>query len=363
MFMEIYLQRFMKGGRLMAFASMIFVFIIIICIILCLLFITGLIFLIAGIVNKRKPKYIGKKSPAVCIITGSILLLLPVVSTLTLIITSISSAVIKNIKRADYDNVTDRWRNEWVSDHVAADEAIKQLLESADTGDRETFAKTFTPNIQENENFQVLLDDFFELYPVGLSQCELDGGNAGSSGSYNYGHNVQTGRAYYTCTLNGEWYYIGMSFCFENTDSPDDVGVDFFCIENLEANALDTEYADDEYLVCAIKNENEVTARLIDGRGFVFEPTPERVITETQMCEYLQNYDDLDNLVFEIGAPNVTKKYSNCTGCDHYYELLPEDGEPRYAYICTSFPSGKLLYGYICSDTETFYNRKLFSKE
>ena len=107
----------------MAFASMMFVFIIIICIILSLLFIIGLIFLIAGI----------------------------------------SSAVIKNIKRADYDNITDRWRNEWVSDHTATDEAIEELLNSADKGDRETFSKTFTPNIQKNENFQALLDYFFEL--------------------------------------------------------------------------------------------------------------------------------------------------------------------------------------------------------
>lgn len=347
----------------MAFISMMFVFIIIICIILSLLFITGLIFLIAGIVNKRKPKYIGKKSPVVCIITGSILLVMPVFTILILIITGLSSAVIKNIKRADYDNVTERWRNEWVSDHTAADEAIKQLLESADSGDRETFAKTFTPNIKKNENFESALNLFFDSYPIGLSQCNLNGGNTGSSGSYSYGHNVQTGGAYYTCMLNGEWYYIGMSFCYENTDSPDDVGVDFFCIENLEANALDSEYNDDEHLVCTIKSKNEVTARLIDGRGFLFEPSPQRVITEAQMREYLKKYDELYDLSLEIGDPNVTKKYSNCTGYDHYYELAPENGEPRYAYICTSSPSGDFTYGYICSDSETFYDRKLFAKE
>lgn len=347
----------------MAFVSMMFVFIVIIFIILSVLFITGLIFLIAGIVNKRKSKNIGKKSPIVCIVTGSVLLILPVGTILILIITGITSAVSTTMKRADYDNVTDKWRNEWVTDNRAAYEAIRELLKAADSGDRETFAKTFTPNIQKDENFQAVLDAFFEAYPVGLSQCKLDGGSVGSSGSFDHGNNVQTGRTFYTCVINGEWYYIGMSFCYENTNSPDDVGVDFFCIENLEANALDTEYADDEHLVCAIKSENEVTARLIDGRGFVFEPTPERVITPAQMSEYLNKYDDLDELCREIGDPNVTKKYSNCTGCDHYYELVPENGEPRYAYICTDYPSGELLYGYICSDTKTFYDRQLFSKK
>lgn len=352
-----------KGGIIMALVSMFFVFIIIICIILGLLFITGLIFLISGIVKKRKPKYIGKKSPVVFIVTGAVLLVLPVVTALILIITGISNAVITNIKRADYDNVTDRWRNEWVTDHAAAEGAIKELLESADKGDRETFAKTFTPNIQEKENFQAVLDTFFESYPVGLSQCELDGGNTGSSGSYDYGHNVQTGGAYYTCMLDGEWYYIGMSFCFENTDAPYNVGVDFFCIENLEANALDAEYADNDHLVCSIKSENEVTARLIGGRGFVFEPTPERVITEEQMIYYISEYTDLSLISSAIGDPNVTKKYSNCVGYDHYYELAPEDGEPRYAYISTESQAGRVVSGYICSDTETFYERELVSKE
>ena len=82
-----------------------------------------------------------------------------------------------------------------------------------------------------------------------------------------------------------------------------------------------------------------------------------------QMREYLKKYDNLSDLSFEIGDPNVTKKYSNCTGYNHYYELTPENGEPRYAYICTSSPSGDFTYGYICSDSETFYDRKLFSKE
>lgn len=352
-----------ERGYIMAFVSMVLVFLIIVLIILGFLFITGLIFLIIGLVKKSKPKNIGKKSPIVCIVTGSILLALPVLTTLVLVVTGVSSSISTAIKRSDYENVTDKWRNERVSDHEAADGAIKELLESADTGNRETFAKTFTPNIQGSEDFDDALDKFFEEYPVGLSECELDGGNVGSSGSYNYGHNVLTGGAYYTCMLDDEWYYIGMNFCYENTDSPDDVGITFLCVENLEANALDVEYSDDEYLVCSIKSENEVTARLIKGKGFIFEPTPGRVITEEQMREYLEKYDTLRELSLEIGEPNVVKKYSNCTGYDYYYELASENGEPRYAYICTNSPMGEILYGYVCSDTETLYDRELVDDE
>lgn len=352
----------------MGFVSMIFVYGIFICAMFGLLFIVGLIFLIIGIVNKRKTKYIGRKSPIVCIITGSAFLVLPVVVTVVLIIGGISSAVSKDIKRTDYDCIIDRWRNERVSDNQAADEAIQELLGAADAGDREKFAKTFTPNLQESDNFESLVNAFFDSYPIGLSQCELGGGNVSSSGSYDDGDVEKIGITSYTCVLDDEWYYIQMSFCNESTTSPNDVGVTSFYIENLEAYALDSEDSDNqdsgnEYLVCKLKKENEVKARLIRGTGFVFEPTPERIITETQMRKYLEKYDNLYDLSLEIGNPNVTKKYSFCTGYDNYYELAPEDGEPRYAYICTSSSDGSFLYGYICSDKECLYDRPLFPEE
>ncbi|MBP1560989.1 MAG: DUF5104 domain-containing protein [Oscillospiraceae bacterium] len=343
----------------MAFVSMIFAFLAIVLIILGVMFIAGLLFLIPGIVNARKPKYAGKKSPVVFIVIGTLLIALPVGTALTLLVVGVSNSVSTNIRRMGYDNVTDKWRSEWVSDHTAAEDAIEELLSSADAGDRERFAKTFTPNIQQSENFDAALDDFFAAYPVGLSRCELDGGNVGSSGSYNYGHNVQTGGTHYTCVLDGEWYHIIMEFCYENTDFPDDVGVTFFAVENLEANALDIDYKDKQ-LVCNIKSDSEVSARLIGGDAFLFEPYPDRVITEEEMIAYLAEYDDLYDLSREIGEPNVTKKYSNCTGYDHYYELAPENGEPRYAYICTNSPTGRFLNGYICSDTIGFYDRTLF---
>lgn len=341
----------------MAFVSMIFAFLAIVLIILGILFIAGLILLIIGVVNKRKPKNKGKKYPIVLIVIGSLLLIMPVGTGIVLIACSAVGSVSTSIKRMDYESVTDKWRNEWTTDHAAANEAINELLTCADSGDYEHFAKTFTPNIQKSEDFEKNLDDFFSAYPAGLSQCELDGGNVGSSGSYNYGHNVQTGSTSYTCVMNDEWYHIRLQFCYENTDSPDDVGVTFFSVENLEATALDIEY--DKSLVCNIKSKSEVSARLIKNIAFEFEPHPDRMITKEEMRTYLRKYDDLSSLEEEIGSPNVTKKYDICTGYDHYYELAPENGEPRYAYICTDSPSGSILYGHLCSNTETFYDYDL----
>lgn len=346
----------------MAFASMMIVFIIFVIAIFGILLFAGLMMIIAGIITRAKPKNAGRKYPTVLIVIGAITFLIPAVTASVIVIGGIGSQISTIIKRQSYTGVTDQWRNEWVTDSEAADGAIKELLESAEAGDREQFKKTFTPNIQNSQGFETAINDFFNAYPKGLGSCELKGSGVSSSGSYNYGNNVQTGNASYTCFINEEWYSIRMSFCYENTNNPDDVGVNFFSIENLEAYALDEDY-EGKNLICSIKSEDEVTARLVDNRGFIFEPYPERVITEAQMKEYLAKYDDLYHLEQEIGKPNISIKYDNCTGYDHYYELVPENGKPRYAYICTNSPSGKFLYGYVCSDTNSYYDKKLFDDD
>ncbi|MDE7233506.1 MAG: hypothetical protein K2N29_00415, partial [Ruminiclostridium sp.] len=55
-----------------------FVGAVIVGIILIGLFVIGVVFLIVGIVRKRKPRNAGKKAPAVCIASGAVCLLLSI---------------------------------------------------------------------------------------------------------------------------------------------------------------------------------------------------------------------------------------------------------------------------------------------
>ena len=261
----------------------------------------------------------------------------------------------KQAAEEKYSNPTDRWRNEMVLEYETSD-AINWLLSAADSGDRSAFAQLFAPVIQNSGEFAAQLDSFFESYPVGLSECELDGGQTHGGGEYGSGDRESHRSDQYTCFLDGEWYYIYLSFCYENTKVPDEVGITFFRIENLEANALDRDYSENDHLTCRIADESEVTARLIDDRGFIFEPTPERSITLEQMREYLEKCDDLSDVIEMIGEPNAAKKYYNATGYDYYYELTSDDGSPLYAYICTHSPYGRMLYGYVCSDKDTLFD-------
>lgn len=145
------------------------------------------------------------------------------------------------IKRRSYTNVTDKWRNEWwVSDYNAARDVIEELLSDADACDRERFIKTFKQRIQNSEKFQSELDDFFEVYPKGLSQGELkrDGFTSISSSC----------SAYYSCTLDNKKYYIRVGYTCDNF-KPEDIGVEYFYIESDEIYSQKNEYGK-KVLVC-----------------------------------------------------------------------------------------------------------------
>ncbi|MDY3791474.1 MAG: DUF5104 domain-containing protein [Oscillospiraceae bacterium] len=342
----------------MAFVSMMFVFVVIICLVLGAVFAAGVILLISGIVRVREPKYMGHALPAVFIAAGSVLIAVSVGIVIFLAVSGMISSAEMSERRSGYENVIELWRNERVSENSAAVGAMNELLSAADDGDRERFGKLFIVDFQNSEIFESAINDFFEAYPVGLSECERESSGVTSNSS----SDVRRGSVSYTCMQNGEWYKIKLRFCCYNENSPDEVGVEFFCIENLEGAASDTYYGY-KHLVCNIKSDSEVSARLISGTPFLFEPTPERQIAATEMIKLLRKYDNLYDLSGEIGKPNVTKKYSSSADYYHYYELVPKDGIPLYAQICTSSEQGGILYAYICSDTESFYRVELNDDE
>ena len=75
--------------------------------------------------------------------------------------------------------------------------------------------------------------------------------------------------------MNDEWYTIELGFCYENTDNPERVGVTKFTIRNLggaayfnKKHSRDSHYLEDEYLICSIMSDQEISARLINGIPF-----------------------------------------------------------------------------------------------
>lgn len=355
----------------MAFASMIIVFMAIILLILGILLVAGLIFLGIGMVKRKNPKNKGKKHPIVFIVIGSLLSLPAAVSIVIVLVTSLITNTKTAIKRTQYECLPDKWRNERVQDHKAAQEVLDALLKAADEGDKEAFALNFTPEIQKQSDFDDTLDIFFKSYPEGFSECDIEVGPVGGGGAYNYGHNVLNAGTSIDVVMDGEWYTIGLSFCYENTDNPEKVGVTNFTIMNLGGAAYynneynkNTLHFEDEYLICSIMNDQEISARLINDIPLLWTDTPEPKLTENEMRELLNNYRDKGIWIPEvhdvIGEPNARIKLSNATGYDYYYELAQkEDSTPQYVHICTSSEKGRIIDAYLCDSENQYYDNPI----
>lgn len=241
-----------------------------------------------------------------------------------------------------------------------SNQLIHQLLDSADSNDKETFAKTFTPSIQKREDFNAVIDNFLKSYPKGLSKCEVVDVLVPISGSYEQEKNIVTGLSYYTCTLNKEKYNIFMQLCYENVKFPDDVGVMLFKIQNLDGQALDIEYKDGDYLICATGSHDDITVRLINGCGVKYKPVSERKLTVNNMEKLISKYDNIHDIIAEIGEPDGIKNYTNSNVSDFYYELPYKNNEPRYAEIDADKFSGKIYSAGTCSDKYIIDNEDNF---
>ncbi len=349
----------------MAFAAMMLGILAIFAIIIFFqVIVVGIPLLIIGLINLKKQKNQGKKWPKNCAIIGTVLILTPVFLFLLLITLTAGSKIQTGLTRLYCDNVVEKWRFKEVSDVEAENAVIHALLEAADENDVETFKQLFTPYVYNIESFGTNLEAFFESYPEGLFECELNGGLVDSDISYKNDRSVKTASAYYTCYLDDEWYSITLDFCYGYTDSPDHIGVTFFSIENLEGFALrsaeEKELSKNEYLICNVVNDSDVSARLIGGKAYLFTPMPERTLTLDKAKQILLQTNSMHEVEALIGKPNAIHDVGFGTG-SCFYELESENGEPLYLIITKTLNS-RILYATVCNDTKNM-NESITVKE
>ncbi|MBR1444396.1 MAG: DUF5104 domain-containing protein [Firmicutes bacterium] len=338
------------------------------------LLIPSVILIIIGIANIRKSRYKGKFTPALCIISGFIM---SVTFSVAAILASFNFVTdLTSPPEYDLSDLPSHWQKDGIGAENAENEAIETLLASADSGDRQTFINCFSRELHSDADFNDNIDKFLSSFPKGLSECVLDGGIGSTSG-----FDPVEVSAYYECNLNGQWYHIDLCLCSKNSNAPDEVGVTYFTIMNTEGRAVyncardqystysyyngseyqDSAYYDSKYLLCDIKSSCEVKARLIEGDAFLWTSTPSKKLTAYEMKTLLSSGSRLDdnNIMNIIGKANASVKYDNHTSYTYYYELLPENGEPRYACIVT-FPSyGEISSAYVCTSNKALLNRSL----
>lgn len=356
----------------MAMVSMMFVLLLIVLGLLGAIAAVGLVLLAVGVVNRRKPRYAGKRSPTVCMVLGGILLALSLLPGAVLSVKMIGTLITTATTIAGqtmYECVPDRWRNDrWVTDEQAADEAIDALLTSADSGDRDAFAKNFTPALQERDDFDAAVDAFLAAYPKGLSQCERSSDGPGGTGSYDAGHVVKESSITYRCMLDGEWYYLTLDYCYQNTDNSEQVGVYAFTVMDLPARAVYMEhvfdeegYGEDIWLLCDRLSSQGVTARMIDRYPLLWTSTDAPKLTADEWRALCANCHRMDDSAFKdaVGSPNaaIDRLY------EYYYEMASEDGEPRCACVVADSPYGEIFGVYPCTTDTIFYDAPIWESE
>lgn len=275
-------------------------------------------------------------------------------------------------REKEYDSIVEKWKNETVFEGEAADDAVNALLKAAEAKNHDEFTENFTDKLRSTRSFDNSVDWFLNAFPEGLSEAEFNYRGGGAGGSSKEGEWRKGATYTYDCTLNGEWYFVSVSFCFCNDNHPEEIGVEQFIVMNKNARAYhnekasrDPEYYDKFDVICDIKSEEEMPARVIGGSPYLWTETDNPKLTADEMRDLLGEYGTLGNreLRDRIGPSNSIYKSFNSASYKHYYELQTENGEPRYAYITCQTDYGKIYDAYICTPDEILYDDPLYEME
>ncbi len=264
--------------------------------------------------------------------------------------------------------VQDIWRGIWERPHVwdppngSAEEEIyleaaNQFLAAIEAGDRDAVRDCFSVNAREAcPEMEEQIDRLLELCsgPVAL-QNEDD---LSLFGEYSSDHGKRTALAgttlLYTCGDEYFWCYMGLTY--QDDADADNVGITYANMETAAfacARRSDENYGEmpdfqapglrvltEEQLERPVEGE----IRVVRGDPILY--TPAAVLDEAEAAAFLQQDASYTAFVERFGPP--------CGGWVYaYYELPPENGEPRY--LCMSWDEGndEIYSASVCDEVES----------
>lgn len=352
----------------MAFVSGFLLFLFFIIIVLALAFFGGLTFLIVGIITKKVNKK-GKVFPVVSIIIGILLMAPAVISVGCVATVGGVSAIKEQIALSKAQTLPETWiAKGYVDSRAAGSEAYIAAITAADHRDIETFKECFALSVRRDRDFDDAVDAFFEEYPGGIMSMGLLPSGGASDRSDDGAH----GSIAYLGFSGDNWYIVSLSYCTEHEGHDEDVGITSLVIRDLGTQAqYNIAYNESggtlekPYLLCDTDVEGEISARLIGNAAIIWNDDGRDLLSKDEIREILDTYDTLQDAIDAgaLGEPQGAIKYYNHTGYYYFYELEPEDGEPRYVHIVTSEPYGDIGSAYYCAPDRTLYSESFNSQE
>ena len=215
---------------------------------------------------------------------------------------------------------------------------IDEFFAAVDARDAEAVKAMFSPNVQAaDEDLDESIQALFDLYPGPTEDCEMLS-PVGSSQHKEYGRTTMVNvHNSFPVVCGGVNYYCSFSYVTKDEDDPGSVGLKRVVLSTEAAKCHPDYYqnAQDigDGLTVVTGPAAEGETRRIGDQPYLFTPY-DRTITQEDLLEFLETETRWDAFRQHFGPPNA-ESYGG-----RYYELAPEDGEPRYALLFTSETGG-----------------------
>lgn len=263
------------------------------------LFLIGAVLLIVYLIMRIKKKKRGEKASKIPLILSIPFLALPV----SFLAVFVFSVISNTLEQAEWDSLRDEWINSHVYDSSAKRDAVEAFLEAADAGDKEAIRLMFTENIQASQALDKQIDDFLAVYPGGFAGCETSSWGGMSEG-------MDPAYLYQSAEIekDGEIFHLSIGACYQNSENPHCVGIEFFYLKSEEAYAYeyDTDYTVDTSKVFVrgnFQNYDSFDARAIGAHTYVYKEI-DRELTKSQIEEAVSSSHSFGDLIEKIGEPN-----------------------------------------------------------
>ena len=225
----------------------------------------------------------------------------------------------------------------WSDSRWSLQDPIDEFFAAVDAKDAEAVRAMFSPNAQAaDETLDQDIQALFDLYPGPTDECVMTS-PVGASKHVGWGENAVTVHNTFPVVCQGVNYYCAFSYTTKDEADEGNVGIKsvFFATEKVQANeAFRDELERGDGLTVAADCPGDYETRRIGDSAYIFTPT-DRSLSPEELTAFLQADRDWAAFLDRFGPPNAESWPSS-----YYYELLPEDGQPRYAHILTSTENG-----------------------
>lgn len=225
----------------------------------------------------------------------------------------------------------------WSGSRWSLQDPIDEFFAAVDARDAEAVRAMFSPNAQAaGETLDQDIQALFDLYPGPTDECVMTS-PVGASKHVGWRENATTVHNTFPVVCQGVNYYCAFSYTTKDEADEGNVGVNsvLFMTEKVQANEeFRNSLERGDGLTVAADCPGDYETRRIGDCAYIFTPM-DRSLFADELTAFLQTDSNWAAFLDRFGQPNAESWPSS-----YYFELTPENGQPRYAHILTNTENG-----------------------